>query len=1579
MRKLLLLPLGIISLVSATATKAQAPNTNIRTERGATGSGTATNAVRLPLFFEANEGQMASRVKFLTRGSGYTMLLTPTETVLVEAGTSSANAKNKLGTHQDRKAVPASVLRMQLIGANRAPSMTGLDELSGKVNYLIGNDPTRWHTGVPLYSRVNAGQVYPGVDLLFHGNEKMLEYDFIVAPGADPRQVGFRIKGATRIDIDPLGDLVLHTKMSEFRMHKPVIYQGSGSSRRLVDGGFVLSAKNEVRFRLGNYDHSEPVVIDPSIGFASFLGGAQQDFLLDVAVDDSNSSAPKVYVAGVTSDPTSYAESHTLLGSAGGGSYGFVAKIDPRSTGGASLNYLTFIGGSAPLPGFDQDGCGTVITDVRLDFSQGAAGVQPVVGGTSECSDYPTTKVIAGDGISGDTASVVTRLTTAGNAVDVSAMLGGNGTQDGGFPALDGAGDVMVSGGTTATNLPTTALAYMQNFNNGQDGNVNTSDCFVALLRRSDLSPTYLTYLNVGIGSDTQSNMTTGCGGFIDSAGHILAGGNTFSGTDFNVGPGGANLANGFQTTFQGTENTFTMEIDPAKAGVAALIYATYYGGGGTTRATNGAVAISQDIVAIGGFTTSNATVGNIPLMRPLNGQNTNQSPNGGEAGWILILDTSKTGAASLVFSSYLGGSSGTDEVRAIALDVNDPLAYHLIVGGLTASVDFPSINPFQSTLIGSQNGFVSGISVAPSPAGPTSFFFSSYIGGGKGTLAQTERIGGLAVGADSSIYAVGTTASPDFFGHTNPPTTVNGFQPTCASCTPPPGATSAPDDGVIFTLKAATGATVTSIAVDPQTLSLAAGSTQQLKATGFFSDGSIGDITNQVTWSSDNTSAATVSSTGLVTAVSAGTAHINATLGNATTSPATTTVTGGTGADLAITITAPSSVAVGATFQYVITVTNNGPQDATGVVMTDPVPGNLPPLMVIASETCTRIVDIDSGATTLSCAIGALANGASTQIKFNVTPTVAGSLTNTASVAGSSTDNNPSNNSASVTTTVGGAVATHLSVTAPATATANSAFNVTVTALDASNAVVTGYTGTVHFTSTDGQAVLPANSTLTNGTGTFSVTLKTNGTQTVTATDIVTSSITGTSGNITVAASGIATHFSVTAPTNATSGAALNFTVTALTSSNATATGYTGTIHFTSSDGNAVLPANSTLTNGAGTFSATLNTLGTQTITATDTVTSSITGTSGTINVTAVANPQLVVQTAGTGTGTVTGNGITCTSGSANGCTTNVAPGTQVTLTAAAANGSSFTSWTTPCTSTTSATCAFSMPETATMVTATFTKNPATLQSIAVTPANPTVPINSTQQFTATGNYSDDSTKDITATVAWASSNTEAATINAAGLASTGSDSELSTTISATMNDVTGSTLLTLTNSPITIGVTPPVGGSFPPVPPGGKLAVGIVLTATPGFSGTVTFGCSVTGADGQPAPSITCVPDPASVNFTSSGPTQVAFVVNTFCTGASSASLPIPWPTPGGFGGGVELLLLGLVMASAVGMRKRSPRWAVSFALLVLIGMGGAACSSLPKGPNGATPPGNYVLTVTATTNGTTSTTAPIPFTVE
>jgi hypothetical protein len=1885
-------------MLAATATKAQAPSAKKETAKDAAKPIVAPKAINLPLFFEANQGQTDSQVHFMARSQGYTLLLTPTKTILAEAKTNITAAPNGFASAKTPSFVKSAGTRieMQLIGANSAPAMTGLDELPGKVNYLIGNDRGKWHTDVPLYSQVRTKQVYPGVDLLFHGDQRQLEYDFVVAPGADPSKIAFRIDGAQRMEIDARGDLVLHAADSDFRMHKPIIYQTFASGRRAIEGGFVRKGKYEVAFQVGAYDPSQTLVIDPAVGFSSFLGGGSADESGGFAIDDSTPGSPKLYLGGFTLDSTTFSEPHTVIGSNTSMTapvveeVGFVAKIDPTVTGAGSLVYLTFIGGSMPNLS-TQPGCLSAFVWLALDKSQGAANIAPVLGGETNCSNFPSATVLNPvtdpTGTSNGLVTMAVRMMPSGAAIDKAATLGGNNNLGGGFIAVGTGGNVILSGQTHATNLPT-KNAYVNAFDNGATP-APSDDCFVTILNRADLSINYLTYLNVGGGSTSGNGV--GCGAFEDSSGNILAGGNTVSPTAFNLGPGGTSLANGFQTTFQGTIDTFAMKLNTSLVGVNQLLYATYFGGGGETRAGNGSFDLGNGVVAIVGGTTSNTASGDIPLKNAF--QTQNKATGNGIIGFLVLINTLQTGAASLQCGTYFGGTGGDDIVSAVTYDAGDPTNYRMIIGGRTNSpTDFPTMNPIQPYVgavaggMQSPDGFLSVLKVPTPNQTPFSatLVFSTYIGGSNppavfvsqlGTqLLEDDRINAVAVDASHTIYAVGESNAPGgFFANTNPTTTVNGFQTTCASCnTPSPGIPE--DDVVVFSIGTGASATLQSIAVAPTSATIAAGQTQQFSAIGNYNDGTEKDITSLVTWTTVPTGIATMSTTspGLATGVATGLTQVTPALGNATVlNTGALMVTGGAVATH-FSVSAPANATTGT--QFTVTVTALDASNAT-----------------VTSYAGTVHFTSSDGAAVLP-PNSMLTNGVGTfSVKLNTAgaQTVAATDTVTASITGSS---------GTITVSASNA-ATHFSVTAPANATAGTAFNFTVTALDASNATATGYTGTVHFTSSDGSAVLPANSTLTNGVGTFSVTLKTAGAQTIAATDTVTASITGSSGAITVSAAATATHFSVSAPANATAGTAFSVTVTALTASNATATGYTGTVHFTSSDVSAVLPANSTLTGGVGAFQATLNTVGNQTIAATDTVTASITGTSGPVTVTGVGpgpmltiskthagnftqgqqgaqyslvvtnagsgptngggassatvqstgsiyatgggstpptiitlpsgatsvvfnsvtgsittgcastegciilnhgtgdnpndpdgvgavpatssntgagsisgmtapgagylvgvfvpaagpagtapaaldftssglgiaftslsplldqvffigdgltgdgtgtqqtfniptgagllwlgisdagfyngapgayadnlgvytvnfsvngsgaaavtvtetapagltlvsmagtgwacggsnaanvctrsdvlaggasyptiavtvnvatdatSPQvntagvtgggsapanasdstvivsggatqpLTVVTAGTGTGTVTGNGIACVSGSTNACMASLPAGTQVVLTQAVTNGSTFAGWNgTPASCTVAgATCTFTMPASAETVTATFTAAAATLKSIAVTPANATEPINSSVQFTATGTFSDNSTKDITATVTWASSNTEAATINTAGLATVGGTAGLTTTISATLNEVTGSTLLTVSSSPISISVTPPAGGAFPPVPPGGTLAIGIVLTSTPGFSGTVTFGCTTS------SPTITCAPDPATVTLTPTGPTDVAIVLNTFCKGApTTGSVPMP----GGFGGGFTPLLLSLMLGGVLWMWRRSPRWAVSFAILVLMAIGGASCASPPKGPNGATQPGNYTVTFSATVNGVTTSTAPIPFTVE
>src|SRR6185503_14275294 len=207
----------------------------------------------LPLHFEANRGQTSGEVRFLSRGPGYGFYLThDAQAVLV---------------------LKQGVLRTTLAGAAPDAPVTGLDELPGKANYFIGNDPAKWRSNVPTYAKVQYREVYPGIDLVYYGNQRQLEYDFVVAPGADPQRIVLDFKGFDRLEIDAQGDLILHAAGVTLRQHKPVIYQDIDGTRREIGGGYEMKRGQQIGFQVAAYDKTRPLVIDPVLSYATYLGG----------------------------------------------------------------------------------------------------------------------------------------------------------------------------------------------------------------------------------------------------------------------------------------------------------------------------------------------------------------------------------------------------------------------------------------------------------------------------------------------------------------------------------------------------------------------------------------------------------------------------------------------------------------------------------------------------------------------------------------------------------------------------------------------------------------------------------------------------------------------------------------------------------------------------------------------------------------------------------------------------------------------------------------------------------------------------------------------------------------------------------------------------------------------------------------------------------------------------------------------------------------------------------------------------------------------------------------------------------
>ncbi len=249
----------------------------------------------LPLAFEANHGQADGSVKFLTRGRGYGLFLTPTETVLVLVpGDLRSPLARRPGPTTGGVSARPSVVRMRFVGGDASAAIVGEAPLPGRSHYFLG-EPGRWRRDVPTFARVHYADLYPGVSLVFYGTERELEYDFVVAPGADPAAVELAFDGADSLRLDERGDLVIATAAGDLRLRRPVIYQEADDGRRPVEGGYVLDG-TRVRFRVAAWDASRPLVIDPVLGYSTYLGGSSNDQGFGVVVD----ALGNAYVTGST-------------------------------------------------------------------------------------------------------------------------------------------------------------------------------------------------------------------------------------------------------------------------------------------------------------------------------------------------------------------------------------------------------------------------------------------------------------------------------------------------------------------------------------------------------------------------------------------------------------------------------------------------------------------------------------------------------------------------------------------------------------------------------------------------------------------------------------------------------------------------------------------------------------------------------------------------------------------------------------------------------------------------------------------------------------------------------------------------------------------------------------------------------------------------------------------------------------------------------------------------------------------------------------------------------------------------------
>jgi hypothetical protein len=725
---------------------------------------------QLPMAFEPNQGQTDSQVRFMARGNGYGLFLTNKEAVLVL----------QRGVQKDTR---RSVVRIGLEGAAANRVMEGTRLLAGRSNYLIGNDASKWHRDVPQYGRVRDPQVYPGIDMVYYGTQGQLEYDFEVAPGADPNKIALHFDGSKPLKLDG-ENLLVETADGTLRLQVPRIYQKTGAAESAVDGRFVLLTENTVGFEVGNYDHRQTLVIDPVLSYTTYFGGSGTESGPTIAVD----AGFNTYVTGSTTSgdfPTAGTPFQAAL-HAGAVANVFVSKFDPTGT---TLSWSTYLGGSG--------------TDASVGIAVDAAG-DTYVAGTTTSGDFPTSSsAFQAAPKAAGTHGFVSELDPVGQVLKYSTYLSGSLTDTMSGMTLDNKGLVYVIGITHSTDFPTApsagtlfaamptgaseaffvskldpttsgtnSLVFSTYFGGGNPSNGIVAGGGIAVDNNSTGSNIYITggtnFLHAGQPSDFPiSNAIQ----YTNPSGGLLSGGACLDSPGLTTCP-----TTGLPTT-GGVVNmdAFIAKINPGTTTGAVLDYSTYVGGSGNDFANGIAVDASGNAYITGSTTSPTSTSANA-LFPPVSGGITAYQPCLNGPGVTPIAsctnaDTSHTDAfvakinnpvtgtgsvnLELVYWSFIGGTNN-DVGNAIAVDGVGGAR----VVGTTFSSDLQLANAFQPALKGTQDAFVSRLDTVgtSTTSGTNTSQFVSYLGG-----SGAESATGIAVDTNTNSYITGVTTSSDF------------------------------------------------------------------------------------------------------------------------------------------------------------------------------------------------------------------------------------------------------------------------------------------------------------------------------------------------------------------------------------------------------------------------------------------------------------------------------------------------------------------------------------------------------------------------------------------------------------------------------------------------------------------------------------------------------------------------------------------------------------------------------------------------------------------------------------------------
>jgi hypothetical protein len=664
-----------------------------------------------PLSFEPNRGQADKHFDFLAHAAGYRLFLSRGEAAILLQRHGPPRL-NSAGT---------TALRMRMIGADPTTAPNPLEQQPSTSNYFIGSVAEKWHANIANYAKVRYRNVYPGVDLIYYGNQRQLEYDFIITPGADPRRILLDFAGATKVNLDGDSSFVIHTSAGDLRWRKPVAYQEINGGRRFVACAYARRDEHGLEFKLGAYDRTKPLIIDPVLEYSTYLGGSDSQANEFGASSSSNGIAVdgkgNTYITGWTTC-VDFPIKNAFQDVAPGSSFipnAFIAKFDTNG----NLVYSTYLGGNVSLFDFPSGDFGN---GIAVD-AQGNA----YVAGETFSLDFPTKNAFqaslkAASDIHPENA-FVTKLDATGSALIYSTYLGGSVADVGTAIAVDAHASAYVTGVTESPDF-----SIKNAFQNHLRGVAN------AFITKFDTAGNSLVYSSFIGGRDTDIGRAIA----LDASDNAYITGTTGS-SDFPT-------RNAFQETLKGQHDAFVSKIDSAGC---ALIYSSYLGGSGDDMGQGIAVDTHSNA-----YVTGETGSLNFPIKNAL--QHKLKSANGNA--FVTKFDPA---GSKLVYSTYLGGTGG-DIGYAIAVDCYGD-AY--IAGG-TNSKDFPVKDAFQHKLKGSSgNAFIAKLDAAG-----CALIYSSYLGGSFEDIAY-----GISVDKCHNAYVTGTTYSSDF------PTTTNAFQNSLA------------------------------------------------------------------------------------------------------------------------------------------------------------------------------------------------------------------------------------------------------------------------------------------------------------------------------------------------------------------------------------------------------------------------------------------------------------------------------------------------------------------------------------------------------------------------------------------------------------------------------------------------------------------------------------------------------------------------------------------------------------------------------------------------------------------------------